>query len=330
MIEPGVAELPVVRQCELLGVSRSSAYYEPVPVGPEELALMALIDRQYLATPFYGTRRMTAWLRTHGHAINRKRVRRLMQLMGLEAIYRRPRTSRPATDHRVYPYLLRDLAIERVNQVWAADITYIPMARGFLYLVAIMDWVSRLVVAWRLSNTLDTAFCLDALGDALALGRPDISNTDQGSQFTSQDYTGTLERHGIRISMDGRGRFSDNIFVERLWRSVKYEEVYLHAYDSGAEAHAGLDLYFRFYNDQRLHQALGYRTPRQVFEAGAGPWICGRSAARTGCASPAPLRDAGTCSPSPTSPQARPPQQDNNKLNKLSEANPGHHLISAP
>ncbi len=331
MIEHGGAELPVVRQCKLLGVSRSSAYYEPVPVGPEELALMALIDRQYLETPFYGTRRMTAWLCANGYAVNRKRVRRLMQLMGLEAIYQRPRTSQPASDHRVYPYLLRDLAIERVNQVWAADITYIPMARGFLYLVAIMDWVSRFVLAWRLSNTLDTTFCLEALEAALALGQPDISNTDKGSQFTSLVYTGVLERHAIRISMDGKGRFSDNIFIERLWRSVKYEEVYLHAYDSGAEAHAGLDRYFRFYNDRRLHQALGYRTPRQVFEAGAGLWICGRSAARTGCASPASLRNAGKCSPSSTSPQAQPQQEEcNNKLSKLSRVTPGHHLISAP
>ena len=330
MIEPGVPALSVVRQCELLGVSRSSVYYEPVAVDAEELALMALIDRQYLETPFYGSRRMTAWLCANGHAVNRKRVRRLMRLMGLEAIYQRPRTSRPASDDRVHPYLLRNLAIERVNQVWSADITYIPMARGFLYLVAIMDWVSRFVLAWRLSNTLDTTFCREALEAALSLGRPEISNTDQGSQFTSQDYTGMLADHGIRISMDGKGRFSDNIFVERLWRSVKYEEVYLHAYDSGAEAHAGLDRYFRFYNDRRLHQALGYRTPRQVFEAGAGLWICGRSAARTGCASPVSLRNTGKCSPSPTSPQAQPQQEeDNDELNKLTKATSGHHLISA-
>jgi len=328
MIEHGVAELSVARQCRLLGVSRSSVYYEPVPTDSEDLGLMALIDRQYLEAPFYGARRMTAWLGTQGHAVNRKRVRRLMRLMGLEAIYQRPRTSQPAADHRVYPYLLRDLAIERVNQVWTADITYIPMARGFLYLVAVMDWASRFVLAWRLSNTLDAGFCLDALEAALALGRPDISNTDQGSQFTSQGYTGMLERHGIRISMDGRGRFRDNIFVERLWRSVKYEEVYLHAYDSGAEAKAGLDRYFHFYNDRRLHQALAYRTPREVFEAGAGLWICGRSAARTGCASPASLRNAGKCSPSPTSPQAQPQQEEDYELNKSRKATAGHHLTS--
>jgi putative transposase len=330
MIERGAPALSVARQCGLVGVSRSSVYYAPVPAAAEELALMALIDRQYLTTPFYGSRRMAAWLAGQGHAVNRKRVQRLMRLMGLEAIYRRPRTSVPAADHRVYPYLLRGLAIERINQVWAADITYIPMARGFLYLVAIMDWVSRYVLAWRLSNTLDAAFCLDALEAALALQQPDIFNTDQGSQFTSQAFTGMLEGQGVRISMDGKGRFSDNIFVERLWRSVKYEEVYLHAYDTGAAAHAGLARYFRFYNDQRQHQALGYRTPRQVFEAGAGLWICGRSAARTGCASPASLRDAGECSPSPTSPQAQPQQQDNNELNMLSKPTAGHHLISTP
>jgi putative transposase len=281
MIERDGMRLPVSRQCELLGVNRSAVYYVPVPVGGAELALMALIDRQYLARPFYGSRRMTAWLREQGHAVNRKRVQRLMRLMGLEAVYQKPSTSRPAAAHLVYPYLLRGLAIDRVNQVWAADITYIPMARGFLYLVAIMDWVSRYVLAWRLSNTLDTAFCVEALEAALAVVRPEIFNTDQGCQFTSDDFTGTLDRHGVRISMDGKGRFSDNIFVERLWRSVKYEEVYLHAYDSGAEAHAALARYFRFYNDERPHQALGYRTPRQVFAAGAGEsglWICGRSA----------------------------------------------------
>ena len=313
MIERDGTGLPVSRQCELLGMSRSSIYYRPIPAGPEELALMALIDRQYLATPFYGSRRMTAELRARGHAVNRKRVQRLMRLIGLEAIYQKPRTSRPCADHRVYPYLLRGLVIDRINQVWAADITYIPMARGFLYLVAIMDWLSRYVLAWRLSNTLDAAFCVDALEAALAFGRPDIFNTDQGCQFTSADFTGTLERHGVRISMDGKGRFSDNIFVERLWRSVKYEEVYLHAYDTGAEAQAALARYFRFYNDERRHQALGYRTPREVFAAGAGDsglWICGQRCAL------------------PTSPQAQQPQ-DNVKLNMLEKAIAGHHLIAA-
>jgi putative transposase len=258
--------LSLSRQCRLLGLSRAALYYRPVEVGAYQLELMALIDRQYLRAPFYGSRRMAAWLGEQGHMVNRKRVQRLMQLMGLEAIYQRPRTSRPAPQHRVYPYLLRGLKIERVNQVWAADICYIPMARGFLYLVAVMDWVSRYVLAWRLSNLLDASFCVEALEEALGLGRPEIFNTDQGSQFTDQDFTGMLGAHGIAISMDGRGRFSDNIFVERLWRSLKYEEVYLRAYESVAEARAGIAAYFEFYNHERLHQALGYRTPRKVFE----------------------------------------------------------------
>ena len=217
--------LSLSRQCELLGLSRAALYYQPVEVDAYELELMALIDRQYLRTPFYGSRRMAAWLQTQGHAVNRKRVQRLMQRMGLVAIYQRPRTSRPAPEHRIYPYLLRGLSIQRVHHVWAADITYIPMARGFLYLVAVMDWVSRYVLAWRLSNMLDASFCIEALEEALSQGRPEIFNTDQGSQFTDEDFTGVLRAHGIAISMDGRGRFADNIFVERLWRSLKYEEV---------------------------------------------------------------------------------------------------------
>jgi putative transposase len=237
-----------------------------VEVSAYELELMALIDRQYLRTPFYGSRRMTAWLQTQGHVVNRKRVQRLMRLMGIEAIYQRPRTSRPAAEHRIYPYLLRGLAIERVNQVWAADICYIPMAHGFLYLVAVMDWVSRYVLAWRLSNLLDSSFCVDALEQALSKGRPEIFNTDQGSQFTGDDFLDVLRDRGVAISMDGRGRFSDNIFVERLWRSLKYEEVYLKAYQNVAEARQGITAYFAFYNHERLHQALDYRAPRQVFE----------------------------------------------------------------
>ena len=217
--------LSLSRQCELLGLSRAALYYRAVRTGAYELELMALIDRQYLQTPFYGSRRMAAWLKAQGHAVNRKRVQRLMQRMGLAAIYQRPRTSRPAPEHRIYPYLLRGLKIERVGQVWAADITYIPMARGFLYLVAVMDWVSRYVLAWRLSNLLDASFCIEALEDALSQGQPEIFNTDQGSQFTGDDFTGVLRAHGVAISMDGRGRFADNIFVERLWRSLKYEEV---------------------------------------------------------------------------------------------------------
>jgi putative transposase len=269
MVErPG--QLSLSRQCQLLGLNRAALYYQAVQVDAYELELMALLDRQYLRTPFYGSRRMTAWLQTQGQAVNRKRVQRLMQRMGLAAIYQRPRTSRPAPAHRIYPYLLRGLRIERVHQVWAADITYIPMARGFLYLVAVMDWVSRYVLAWRLSNLLDASFCIEALEEALRQGRPEIFNTDQGSQFTDAGFTGVLRGHGVAISMDGRGRYADNIFVERLWRSVKYEEVYLKAYDNVTQARHGIAAYFEFYNHQRLHQALGYRTPRQLLEEGLG------------------------------------------------------------
>jgi putative transposase len=269
MVErPG--QLSLSRQCQLLGLNRAALYYQAVQVDAYELELMALLDRQYLRTPFYGSRRMTAWLQTQGQAVNRKRVQRLMQRMGLAAIYQRPRTSRPAPAHRIYPYLLRGLRIERVHQVWAADITYIPMARGFLYLVAVMDWVSRYVLAWRLSNLLDASFCIEALEEALRQGRPEIFNTDQGSQFTDVGFTGVLRGHGVAISMDGRGRYADNIFVERLWRSVKYEEVYLKAYDNVTQARHGIAAYFEFYNHQRLHQALGYRTPRQLLEEGLG------------------------------------------------------------
>ena len=265
MIErPG--PLSLRRQCVLLGLNRAALYYRPVTVRASALELMALLDRQYLRTPFYGSRRMTVWLQTQGHMVNRKRVQHLMQRMGLAAIYQRPRTSRPAPEHRIYPYLLRGLAITRVNQVWAADITYIPMAHGSLYLVAVLDWVSRYVLAWRLSNLLDTSFCVAAVEEALSTGRPEIFNTDQGSQFTDSDFTGVLRDHGVAISMDGRGRFSDNIFVERLWRSLKYEEIYLRAYASVAEARQAIATYFEFYNNDRLHQALDYRAPRQVFE----------------------------------------------------------------
>jgi len=258
--------LSLTRQCQLLGLSRAALYYRPMEVSADELELMALIDRQYLRTPFYGSRRMTAWLQVQGHRVNRKRVQRLMRLMGIEAIYQRQRTSQPAPHHRIYPYLLRGLVIERVNQVWAADICYIPMAHGFLYLVAVMDWVSRYVLAWRLSNLLDSSFCIEALEEAVSRGRPEIFNTDQGSQFTGDDFIDVLRAHGIAISMDGRGRFSDNIFVERLWRSLKYEDVYLKAYQDVGEARRSIAAYFQFYNHDRLHQALGYRAPRQVFE----------------------------------------------------------------
>jgi len=220
---------------------------------------MKLIDRQYLATP------LAVWLKNQGYKVNRKRVRRLMQVMGLKAIYQHPRTSKPAPCHKVYPYLLGGMEITRPNQVWAADITYIPMARGFLYLVVIMDWHSRYVLSWRLSNTLDTSFCVEALEEALRKGRPDIFNTDQGAQFTSEAFTRLLEQHGVKISMDGKGRYNDNLFIERLWRTVKYEEVYLRAYQDGKEARVGLGNYLRFYNTERPHQSLGYRTPAEVF-----------------------------------------------------------------
>ena len=228
---------------------------------------MKLIDRQYLATPFYGARKVAAWLNGKGYIVNRKRVRRLMQIMGIKAIYRRPRTSQPAPGHKIYPYLLDSIQITRPNQVWAADITYIPMARGFLYLVAIIDVYSRYVVSWRLSNTLDADFCIEALEEALREGVPEIFNTDQGVQFTSEAFTGLLQKHGVRISMDGKGSYNDNLFIERLWRSVKYEEVYLKGYQDGKDARIGLGNYFRFYNNDRPHQALGYRTPAEKYSA---------------------------------------------------------------
>ena len=286
MVERADRVLPVSQQCRLLAVSRSAVYRKPAEVSAEDLALMTLIDRQYLARPYYGSRRMAAWLATQGHVVNRKRVGRLMRRLGLTAIYQRPNTSKPAMAHKIYPYLLGGLAIERVNQVWCSDVTYIPMAKGFLYLVVIMDWVSRAVLAWRLSNTLAADFCVEALEEALArYGRPEIFNTDQASQFTSDDFTGTLKRHGVMISMDGKGRCMDNIFVERLWRSLKYEEVYLNAYATVAEAKTGIGAWLSFYNEERQHQSLGSRTPRQIYQESL--WICGRSALPTGCASPA-------------------------------------------
>ena len=261
-------QLSLVRQCSLLDVSRASVYYRPVPARAEDLELMALMDRQYLKTPFYGSRRMKAWLLGEGYLVSRSKVRRLMRLMGLEAIYRRPNTSKPAPGHRVYPYLLKGVDVNRVDQVWASDITYIPMAQGFLYLVAIMDWHSRRVLAWKLSNTMDTDFCVAALEEALSKGRPEIFNTDQGAQFTSEAFTQTLQERDIQVSMDGKGRYLDNIFVERLWRSIKYEEVYLKAYQTVAEARTGINAYLEFYNRQRPHQALGYRTPAEVYQHG--------------------------------------------------------------
>jgi putative transposase len=286
LVEREDPALPVSQQCRLLAVSRSSIYRRPAEVSEEDRAIMALIDRQYLARPYYGSRRMAAWLATQGHPVNRKRVQRLMRLMGLVAVYQRPNASKPAAAHKVYPYLLGGLSIERANQVWCSDITYIPMAKGFLYLVAIMDWHSRAVLAWRLSNTLGADFCVEALEEALAgYGRPEIFNTDQGCQFTDTEFTAVLDRCGITISMDGKGRCMDNIFIERLWRSLKYEEVYLHAYASVAEAKAGIGAWFSFYNQERQHQSLGYHTPRQIYQEDL--WICGRSALPTDCASAA-------------------------------------------
>jgi putative transposase len=286
LVEREDRALPVTQQCRLLAVSRASVYRQPAEISDEDLAIMALIDRQYLARPYYGSRRMAAWLATEGHLVNRKRVQRLMRLIGLVAIYQRPNTSKPAPENKVYPYLLGGLPIERANQVWCADITYIPMPKGFLYLIAIMDWHSRAVLAWQLSNTLGADFCVEALDEAMErYGKPEIFNTDQGCQFTSIQFTGVLERCGITISMDGKGRCMDNIFIERLWRSLKYEEVYLHAYATVAEAKAGINAWLRFYNEERQHQSHGYHTPRQIYEESL--WICGQSALPTGCASPA-------------------------------------------
>jgi putative transposase len=259
--------LPIVAQCRLLKVARSSLYYRPSPVSSDDLAVMRRMDELHLATPFYGSRRMAVVLRRDGWLVNRKRVQRLMRVMGLEAIFQKPNTSKGHPANKIYPYLLRGLTIDHSNQVWCADITYIPMAKGFVYLVAVMDWFSRRVLAWRLSITMETAFCVEALQDALDRhGQPDIFNTDQGVQFTSADFLTELGSRGVRISMDGKGRFLDNIFIERLWRSLKYEEVFIKAYDSVAAARLGIGEWLEFYNDERPHQALDYRTPRAVFE----------------------------------------------------------------
>jgi putative transposase len=285
LVERADPALPISQQCRLLAVSRCSVYRRPAEVGEEDRAIMALIDRQYLVRPYYGSRRMAAWLATQGHRVNRKRVERLMRLMGLVAIYQRPNTSKAAAAHKVYPYLLGGIAIERISQVWCSDVTYIPMVKGFLYLVVVMDWVSRAVLAWRLSNTLGADFCVEALEEALSrYGRPEIFNTDLGSPFTNDDFTGTLKDHGITISMDGMGRCMGNIFVERLWQSLKYEEVYLNACATVAEAKAGIGAWLSFYNEERQHQSLGYRTPRQIYQEGL--WICGGSALPTGSDSP--------------------------------------------
>lgn len=265
MIEPEHPQISIRRQCELIGLNRASYYYQPATVSELNLTLMHLIDEQYTKTPFYGWRRMTVYLRrVKKYPINGKRVRRLMGLMGLQAIYPQPRPKGQAVEHKIYPYLLREVAIVRPNQVWSADITYVRMASGFMYLTAIIDWYSRYVLAWQLSNTLDNHFCLLALEQALAQAQPEIFNTDQGVQFTAHSFTDRLEEAGIQISMDSRGRALDNIFVERLWRSVKYENIYLYDYDTVPALDAGLDAYFNFYNQDRFHQSLDYRTPAEV------------------------------------------------------------------
>ncbi len=264
MIEPG-HDIPLRRQCELLGLPRASWYYQPQPIAALEELLQRLIDEVYTRCPFYGVRRITAWLRRQGHDVNPKRVRRLMRQMGLEALYPRRRLSLPAPEHTKHPYLLRDLRIERPNQVWCTDITYVRLASGFVYLTAIMDWHSRYVLSWELSTSLEIRFCLAALERALSMSTPEIFNSDQGSQFTSAEFAGRLTEASVLISRDGRGRVFDNIFVERLWRSVKYEEVYLKAYQTVREAKESLGRYFRFYNTERLHEALDYRTPLEVY-----------------------------------------------------------------
>lgn len=265
LIDPSHPKLSLSRQCELVGLARSSWYYQPAKEDDESLALMRLLDEQYTKCPFYGSRRMTAWLNTQGYVVNRKRTQRLLRLMGLEALYPKPRLSQAAPGHRVFPYLLRNLSITRPNQVWSTDITYIRLRGGFVYLTAVLDWYSRYVLAWELSNTMDVELCLTVLRRALRHhGKPDIFNTDQGSQYTSHDFTKEVLGSGILLSMDGRGRALDNVFVERLWRTVKYEEVYLKDYQTVLQAGRGLATYFRFYNSERLHQALDYRTPEAV------------------------------------------------------------------
>ena len=264
-MEPEHAEISIRRQCELLGVSRASWYYERLSESEENLWLMRLIDQEYTRAPFYGSRRMTAWLQTQGYEVNRKRVVRLMRLMGIEAVYPKPNLSRAEAGHKIYPYLLKGVVIDRVNQVWSTDITYIPMAHGFVYLVAVMDWFSRFVLSWELSLSMELDFCVEALKRALRRALPEIFNSDQGAQFTSDQFTGELEKREIAVSMDGRGRFLDNIFIERLWRSLKYEEVYLKEYGLVSEARAGIGRYFQFYNHERLHASLDYRTPASIY-----------------------------------------------------------------
>ncbi len=267
MVESSNTHLSIQTQCQLLSISRAGWYYDPKGESPLNLTLMRLIDEQFLATPCYGSRQMARWLRRQGYDVGRHRVRRLMALMGLHAIYQEPRTSQPHPQHRIYPYLLRNLAITRPNQVWCTDITYIPIKRGFLYLVAIMDWYSRKVLSWRLSNTMETSFCIEALEEALTrYGKPDIFNTDQGSQLTSYEFTSVLKDHEIKISMDGKGRWIDNVFIERLWRSLKYECVYLQAFENGAQARHHIATWLNHYNQTRPHSTFDGQTPDEVYQ----------------------------------------------------------------
>jgi putative transposase len=266
MVDSQHLRLSITRQCRLVSIARSSFYYEGRSESPLNLRLLRLIDEQFLETPFYGSRQMTRWLRRQGYTVSRKRVRRLMRLLGIQAVFQRPNTSKPHPEHRIYPYLLRNLEITRPNQVWCTDVTYIPMRRGFLYLVAVMDWSSRKVLSWRLSNTLEPSFCVETLEEALErYGAPEIFNSDQGSQFTSIDFTDVLKAAGVKISMDGKGRWMDNVFIERLWRSLKYEQVYLSEYTTGSEARAGISWWMDFYNQRRPHSSLGDLTPDEAY-----------------------------------------------------------------
>lgn len=270
MVDKANITLSISRQCRLLGLHRSGLYYKPCPETEENLAIMRLLDEQYFRTPFYGVRRLTAWLETQGYDVNHKRVRRLMELMGWQTIYRKPNTSKANKEHSVYPYLLKGLQITGSNQVWATDITYVPMRKGFMYLCAIIDLHSRYVVNWSLSNTMSAEWCRDVMAEAIEVhGKPGIVNTDQGSQFTSDVFTSLLKDNNVSISMDGKGRATDNIFVERLWRSVKYEHIYLHSHEDGVRLYEGLNTYFSFYNRERLHQALDYQTPASQYRMAA-------------------------------------------------------------
>ena len=284
-IELDNRQIPIYRQCELLSLNRSSLYYTPYRDTQYDEQLMKLIDEQYIQTPFYGIAKMTEWLCRQGYCVNHKRIRRLMRQMGLESVYphRKHGLSIPDKQYKIYPYLLKDVQIIRPDQVWSADITYVRMYRGWLYLVAVMDWFSRYVVSWEVSVTLESEFCVSALKRALSFGRPQVFNTDQGSQFTSDDFTDILKAADIQISMDGKGRVFDNIFVERLWRTVKVEEVYLRDYQTVTEATYSLGRYFEFYNNQRLHQALGYRTPAEVYDVAVGTPVAPSGSLRPNC-----------------------------------------------